>query len=488
MKTAGGRSSRALAGSTLIGLFFFTVLADRAKRHGLTIENLVFVVPALVVLARPSERVVRVAMPVACVGHVVAFFATGSTQIIWYVTALFAVAVVIAMASRAASSSSSETGGVERRAALFDDVGPAARSLAVIGMGAAGFAKLNVDFLNPEVSCGAIYTAWMLKSPLLFFVPDDPAVVSALERVGMYGAVAMELGAPLLLCFARTRAIGLALFSTLCIGLAINPRSHYFDFAGLYFALALFFVPPRGIARSRARLSLLLRRLARRTRSFARARSLERWLPACVAALASTIAFGSLVGLRRAVLLDVMRWTLVGAWSGLLLSIAIDVARRRVSFLTKTPAREATRRLPARLALVAPLAMFVNEASPYFGLIHRPTMTMRANLRMQPGSSNHLLLRAPFVLPASRLVVVTHASHDAIQRGQRMSYARFVELMSHDAAGTVSFTVDGGAPEVARGDDPRFEGGSIVARLWKLETFGAPRDAPNVCGRSHTRP
>jgi hypothetical protein len=486
------RHPNARAFAFIAALFAFTLLVDRAKRHGLSLENLVVVVPALLVVAWPRFRL---ALVVLAGTQIVTFFVTGSIQIIWYVCSAFFASVLIVFATatagrlltparlRARPRLLAHPRGTLRlptMSSLYDGIAGPAHAIAVIGMFAAGFAKLNHDFLNPDVSCGAIYTSWLLTSPFLFFVPTHPVV----EEMGLYAALAIELSAPLLLLHRRTRAVGLALYWLLCIGLALNPRSHYFDFAGLYFALSLFFVPARLVHRSLTTLRACARRVRARIKLLAgHRRTLAHMGHLALFAFASTLALGPSLGLRRAIVLDIMRHALLITWGVLLSLLVFHAVRRRESRASAVGPRYAS----ARLAFCAPLCMFVNEVSPYVGLIHRPTMTMAANLEMHPGSSNHLLVKEPLTFSFSRQVRIVSSTHTHVKRGQHMPHLLFVDLMARDQTGGAAFIIDEGPEETARGDDARFTGGAPLARLLRLHPHGPPRRGAKGCGKARPK-
>jgi hypothetical protein len=93
----------------------------------------------------------------------------------------------------------------EDQAHPYESIAPAIRVQFILIYLFATLAKLNRDFLDLDVSCGAIQYAWLVrKLPLL---PSGEWTGVA----AIYGALLIEGGLPLMLIFRRTRVWALFL-------------------------------------------------------------------------------------------------------------------------------------------------------------------------------------------------------------------------------------------------------------------------------------
>lgn len=231
---------------------------------------------------------------------------------------------------------------------------------------AAGFAKLNLDFIDERLSCASVFYSYQIAVPPYSWLLPDSATG---RNLAIGGTLVMEALGPLLLLFRRTRRVGFFLCFVMMFLLGTNSRARYYVFVGPFLALL--------------------------TLAF-------RWED-----LAD--------GWKR-----IPRWVVVTAQVGLVLWIVLAMTRGEVRENLVT--RHLTARIlvvPAMLALGvaglflplsergaspwrrlawAPVAfMLVFETLPYFGLKSPRNFTMAANHRMGPAYSNHLLL--PAVLP-----------------------------------------------------------------------------------------
>jgi len=284
----------------------------------------------------------------------------------------------------------------------------------------AGFAKLNADFLNPEVSCvgslladlAAVARSTEFRIPAMAVLvagvsvasprvaglaPRKPvslaiaavaaafcalAAVSALEllpaltpRLGMYAVLAMAcivitwelIGGPLL-AVPRLQAPILAFSWMMHSTLALIG---FVDFGALALTLLLTFVPApyAGLANSRVWAPFLRRRVHR----------MHAYIGLCLAAgIASGLHERLLAGVLFNVGALVLLWPMLTAvgrrhapgWRGVALSFG------------RTP----------RWLLLFPLALALHGLTSYLGLRTAGNFTMFSNLRTEGARSNHLLL------------------------------------------------------------------------------------------------
>lgn len=457
--------------NTTWGVFAFlwaaTVLVDRAKRHDLDFANLCVVVPAIVLTVRPQSLAWFVTLAVA---QVYWWFATLSTQIIWNVSGTLHCTLLLALASLVVARRSLCVSRAELSATLVQPI----RALLVLGMGFAGFAKLNHDFLEPELSCGAVYYLWMTESPLLSWLPTGPSAQTGAVGFG----VASECAGPLLLLFRRTRPVGLLLLLGLWLGLALSPRSHYFDFAGLFLAMSLFFIPPAAIHGAVVRLRWWARRAVSRLHLSSRRAAVPHGLRLFWITTLTVVVLGSSFGFERTVLMECYRYIILLLW----LALSGTIAFSWYCFAGR-PRAALTRR--AALVWLGPLVFALNELSAYVGFPHRPTMTMAANLVLTPVDSNHLLVDPVPTVSWSRKVTIVRSSNRALKPGRSMPWLRFVDLLARHPNATAHVRVDDGPVQaLSAGRDESLQRGSWLSRLLRLRDYASFPGARQACSKS----
>ncbi len=227
-----------------------------------------------------------------------------------------------------------------------------------------GFHKLNVDFLDPGVSCAGALMGWM--NEVYRFLP--------LERWAVIGAIAgtlvIELTVPVLLCFRRTVYFGLAMGAGFHLFLSQYGGLH--GFAAMLFAIYYLFLPSGFTDRIRQRLS------AFDTREWFR-----HALPLiALAGLVVGKALGHFWGLS---------YTLRGQlfWDVWLVAVVVVFGREFVNLIRIRPGF--TLRPRWAPLWVIPLVTLVNGAMPYLGLKTETSWAMYSNLRTAY-APNHLLV------------------------------------------------------------------------------------------------
>jgi len=102
----------------------------------------------------------------------------------------------------------------------------------------AALQKLNLDYLNPDISCAARLHLEIAE----YFGPLVPTARWALYAA-IYGSLAFEIGIPLLLLCRRTRYIGFIAAIGFHLWLSIHPAAGIFSFSSLILALLYLFLP-----------------------------------------------------------------------------------------------------------------------------------------------------------------------------------------------------------------------------------------------------
>jgi hypothetical protein len=318
------------------------------------------------------------------------------------------------------------------RAELVALFAPATRMAVIVLYFFVVFHKLNADFFDPAVSCGVTFYAAQLSR--LPWLPD-----STLFHVGsIYLTITIEAAIPLLLCFARTRTLGVIVGLAFHYVVAMNPIGGFYDFSAMLFAMYVWFAP-----RS------LISHPAIGSTAF-------RFGAASLAVVSGAIAILIRLGPRRMfrgidpflVVWDVYGATLIAAFAIHLWSRRDAWAGRTASFAIRTPA-----------LIAVPLAVFLNGIMPYLGLKTETSWAMFSNLRTEGDRSNH------FMIPASAqvfdfqrdLVQVTGSSDPILQlMATRHQLVPYFEVRRHPQA-SVSYVRDSVESRFQRvSDDPHF--------------------------------
>ena len=155
---------------------------------------------------------------------------------------LFAAAVASTRCSSALAVLDHSRPALSRSTAstLFGAFAPAVRWSLVAFYFFAAFHKLNSDWFDPSVSCGALFYA---REREVF--PFLPASNALRDRPRIHGSLAFEMAIPMLLAFRPTRHLGVLTGMVFHWILATNPLSGFYNFSSMLFAVfALFLSGP----------------------------------------------------------------------------------------------------------------------------------------------------------------------------------------------------------------------------------------------------
>ena len=411
---------------------------------------------ALLCVASPRRLQHNVLLAALQLGWFVAWYDAVS-MVHWYIAATFHLGLLLCC-MEALMRARCRRAGLER--VVRTGAARHGKWILIAGFFFAGFAKLNSDFLDPELSCGAVYYHWLGQIPLLGWLLPMGSWAGLGASVL---AATFEVMGPLLLLSRRTWKFGLLACWVLQFSLGINPRSHYFEFAGLFFSAGIFVLPGPTIDALDSLRKALLARMGRLMRRPARGSSV---------ALALTLATLLLLGMSgyRRDALELLRalWVV----PALALLGALLLTKQQI------PPPRRPRQLLAPLVVLIPFVL--NEASPYFGLPHQPAIIMAANLRLTPGNSNHLLFQEIPTFGPTQNVTVLRSTSKRFRKGQMYPWPAFVERMSHLKRGSVDYRLGEGEAQNAKAGDAAFAGGSMLARVLKI---GAHRGQETFCAK-----
>lgn len=335
---------------------------------------------------------------------------------------------------------------------FFCDIRPIGRVLLLVMYTFGIFHKINSDFLDPTVSCAV--ALWReMPAPLAWI--DIPAM----HYLAIYGTFVAEGAIMLMLIVPRWRHFGIAAgigFHTL---LALSGYAMYPTFSTLSIVLHTLFLTPG--AALRITQSPLYDRMEQRINSLGGVAFVMAAL--ILIALAAALQDFTLVGLA---------WLLLVAWplSAIILHGRPQDAdeERGWFFLSRLPG----------LNIIGVL-FFLSCAAPYLGLKTAQAMNMFANIRLEGGVSNHLVLPAP---PGpfgylEDLVVIEEAQGAeyleqlAEKEDRALVYYHFLSVLEEAPEAVVTFKRDGESVGPVSGAELVAAEGDMLHPGWVRKLF-----------------
>ena len=299
------------------------------------------------------------------------------------------------------------------RAELFHVFGPPVRWSLIALYFFAAFHKLNADWFDPSVSCGAVFYA--REREVFPFLPAS----ATLTALTIHASLGFEIVIPLLLLFRSTRHLGILTGMVFHWILATNPLSGFYNFSSMLFAVFALFASGSFVAEAA---DLIGRRRVKWTS----------WVVASIFAGYAFIArpfFETFAPLSRNA--SSFAWWVYG--TSLLAVFATLLWHRR--WVVDAGRRDFV--LQPMLSVV-PLLVVLNGAAPYLGLQTTATWAMFSNLRTEAGRSNHLLIPATAqIFNYQRDVVQVVRSSDTYLQSAARRYIPYFEVRRRPDASIV---------------------------------------------------
>jgi hypothetical protein len=322
----------------------------------------------------------------------------------------------------------------------------------------ATLAKLNTDFLDPEVSCGGQFLGHVTRVfPLLGFTQASAAIWLTIVVEGLL--------VPGLL-FRKTRRAAVLVGLLFHFGVALDLVKRFYNFSAVTSALltaslgaALLRDAARALeSRFSPPVQVRMRPLLAMTRAF-----FAVWL-------SGLFVYGLLVDPSQA-------WRVfVGAWLIWTMLGAFCIGLAAAAFLVPVATHTSPTRVP-RVAIAAPLLLVVaNGCGPYLGYKTRTSFNMYSNLRLEANAGNHLLFDRSldvfgYLADDVELLETNDAAlrRDYLDKGYHITYFELERhLAGRDPDGLRLVIRRNGRVE-SIGDAPR---PTIAKRLlWKLLVF-----------------
>ncbi|HVR30240.1 MAG TPA: HTTM domain-containing protein [Thermoanaerobaculia bacterium] len=398
---------------------------------------------ALGLLVRPSSLATLLTLAGAQVAAAIAEAPVLSNH--WLLAALVNLALLAAAAAlavrsrRAAAPGAPMAGGLPLQDAHWRLAAPIVRWQVILFYLLAALHKTNSSYLDPEVSCAALYSSEIARS-----LGAGSLVGTETARLAAWGSLLIEWAIPVLLLVPRLRLGGVLLGVFFHGVLALDLPRHFFDFSSVMYALLLAFLPAR-----------------------AATWAARRWSPRAQAGRRAIAAALFALGLASTALVARAPWALpvstgLGAvlwfaWAALLVAGLVVVLRRGPSAAPDPGALA----VPRGWLWILPALVLVNGIAPYLGWKTGGAFNMYSNLRVEGDRPNHLFL--PGSLRLSRhhgdLVAIVSSSDPELHAyGQRKVLVPFFELrdyLSRRPHVALAFERNGELHELAQAaDDP----------------------------------
>lgn len=258
---------------------------------------------------------------------------------------------------------------------IYANIAPFGRVLLLVMYFWGTFHKLNTQFLDAGLSYATLLLHYFP------FLPASFADNSALQGAAIYGTLAIEAAALVMLAFCNgKRHFAFILCVLFHLLISVNLFRNFIPFSMLTLILCTFYIHPFTIVGMR-RQAFWVGVLMLRWRMIAAAVAIA---VLAVAALFSKMDAGVVVGILFWI------WMPVAA---LVLGLAI------VCFLSYQHRRSWLHFVAPGLSLNVLVAVFfINCAAPYIGLKNGQSLDMFSNLITENGQSNHLIVRRPVYL------------------------------------------------------------------------------------------
>ncbi|MCC9165620.1 hypothetical protein [Pontibacter harenae] len=238
--------------------------------------------------------------------------------------------------------------------------------------------KLNTSFFSPDISCATD-----------FFVSQNPlsslTLTNGVLLLNAYATVIIETLIPVLLCFRRTRNLGVLLGLSFHFIIAYNPLNGFYDFSSMLFAAYVLFTDNK--------FSGYIFKLYKKAQGL-KALSKEQFYRFSILKLVTALVlfvFGVVVlHFLAKNFTDFFRhicWTTYGVVFIIVFSKAVFSKEN-----SNTLSSSDSFKLKHYSLLLFPIIVFINGLCPYLGLKTENSFAMFSNLRTEGGVTNHLFI------------------------------------------------------------------------------------------------
>ncbi|MCB1670928.1 MAG: DCC1-like thiol-disulfide oxidoreductase family protein [Gammaproteobacteria bacterium] len=335
------------------------------------------------------------------------------------------------------------------RQEIFRRFAPAGQGVLLVMYVFGIFHKLNSDFLNPVTSCAV---ALWRQMPLPLRLLDGTLV----DYMTIYGTFVAEGALIVMLLSRRLRYLGICggiLFHML---LALSGYAMYITFTMLSIAMHTLFLG------NEAALAIVRSEEMKVIRSRLR----DPLYLLALLVLVAVMALAAANGANSLVTLLMLPVVLPFCW------LVVRYGRTNESLVAGDSI------LSMRsVGLVTTLLLFVNCLLPYLGLKSAQAINMFANLRLEAGVSNHLIMPVPGPFHyLEKVAIIEDAGTDNVllsylHNGHAIVYYDLLARLETLPDNTVSFTLDGDRFDQVRASDFKDDISTVLHPRWFRKWF-----------------
>jgi len=333
--------------------------------------------------------------------------------------------------------------------AVFQRFAPAGQGALLVMYFFGIFHKLNSDFLNPASSCAVVL--WR-EMPVPLRLLEGRLV----DLATIYGTLVIEGLLIAMLLNRRLRHLGIAIGILFHLLLAMSNYAMYISFTMLAIALHSLFLGDRAatVILGSSEMQLIQSRLR------------DPVYIVALLVLAVSMALAAATGANSLVTLLMLPVILPFCWL--------------VMRYGKSGEHLLDRQAPLSMNVVGgaiTVLFFANCLMPYLGLKSAQAVNMYANLRLEGGVSNHLIMPVPGPFNyLEQVAVVEDAGSDSVLEGYRRNgfaivYYDLLARLSVTPDNTVTFTLDGDRFEQVRAEDFSEQINATVHPVWFRKWF-----------------
>lgn len=311
------------------------------------------------------------------------------------------------------------------------------------------FHKINADFLNPVTSC-AVALWRQMPAPLTLL--DGPIV----ETATIYGTFFVEGALMVLLLTPRLRHVGICCGILFHMLLALSGYAMYLTFTMLSITMHSLFIGNSGA------LAIVQSPEMR----VVRARLKDPLYIIAMVILLGLLILSALRGAFPLVTLLMLPVVLPFCW------VVFRYGRSGMQAANESvPAGSNT------VGVIVAVLLFANCLMPYFGLKSAQAINMFANLRLEEGISNHLIMPPPRPFGyLEQVALIEDGGKDGVlqsyaDNGYAIVYYDLLSMLEAQPDNRVTFTYEGRRYESVGADDFSAEIDSVLHPRWFRKWF-----------------
>jgi hypothetical protein len=335
------------------------------------------------------------------------------------------------------------------------------------------FHKINSGFFSPAASCA---TDLLKAQHLEMVLGNDQFLYSA----SAYFTLLIEVTIPVLLCFRKTRTVGVFVGLFFHSILSYSSYNAFYDFSAMIFAAYFLFLSP-GFASNLYEIPLSFKSWSRSfIQTFSRSKL---WLSGFIILIVLTVIY--FLNKQLNTFHSVHLYFFSTGYSILYMVCLLRYLRAARPYQTRMRSKFP---LPHWSLFIIPVIIFLNGASPYLGLKTENSFSMFSNLRTEGGRTNHYMVPANVQLfDYQRNVVHVISSSDPrlqqlVAENKAMVYFEFQNYVHNRKPERVEYLLNGEHRIFLSNEESSWQSLGknpyVLSKLMKFRTFAAQEPQP----------